>query len=97
MDDSFSTVMKHIKQQAVTKVFHAQEWNSHQNSLKLLDLYDKDTVDINTVALLGEKIKGQWQKFGTEWPTVVWKASQGHSLFQLAKNQWTYCRFGLKK
>jgi len=37
-----------------------------QNSPKLLDLYGKDTVDINTVALLGEKIEGQWHKFGPE-------------------------------
>jgi hypothetical protein len=62
-----------------------------------LDLYGKDTVDVNTVALLGEKIKGQWQKFGPEQRAVVWKAigKKSMNLFKKIKEkvmQWlSYC------
>jgi hypothetical protein len=37
-------------------------------------------VDVNTVVLLGEKIKGEWWKFGPEQPAVVWKATGKKSM-----------------
>jgi hypothetical protein len=58
MDDSFSTMSKCIKQQGVTKfVMHKNETPTEIHR-QLWDFYGEDTVDINTMASLGERIMG---------------------------------------
>lgn len=84
MDDSLSFVLKNIQQWAVI------EFLMHENETplgihrKLLALHG---------ALLGEKIRGQWRKFGPERPVAVWKVchhvwrfKQAYSLRKKKKN-----------
>jgi hypothetical protein len=90
MDDSFSTVLKHIKQQAVFEFFvpkNVTPTKTDQNYWIYM---------VNNVALWGEKFKGQWRKFGPEHLAVVWKATSKKSmnLFKKIKEkfmQWLSC------
>ena len=56
MDDLFSTVLKNVKQQAVT-VFDTRKWNSHQNLLAVIGFLWR-FCEHEDYASLNEKIMG---------------------------------------
>jgi len=76
MDDLLSFVLKNIQQWAVI------EFLTHENETpigihrKLLALHGEEQY----LASLGEKIGGEWRKFGLERPIAVWKICHNNSI-----------------
>jgi hypothetical protein len=60
-------------------IFETWKWNFHQYLPEIIGL---KIFGYKYCLLLGEKIKGQWQKFGTEQPCAVWKACWCSSQFE---------------
>ena len=67
MDDLLSFVLKNIQQSAIIEFLTHKNETSIGIHQKLLDFHG---------ALLGEKIRGQWRKFGPERPVPILKVCQ---------------------
>jgi len=83
MDDLLSFVLKNIQQWAVIEFLTRKNETPITIHRKLLALHG---------AFLGEKIRGQWRKFGPERPVAAWKLCYHNSRFKQAYSLRTYTK-----
>jgi hypothetical protein len=76
---------KCIKQRAAAKFLTGQNKTPTRIHRRILAFYGEDYCGHKHCASLRNKIGGQWQKYGPERPTAVWKAGQRNEQFEQAE------------
>jgi hypothetical protein len=92
MDDSFLTMSKRIKEQAVIWVLTHENKNPTGSHRRLLAFYRKDTVNVSTVCRWVIKLRDGGGNLKLKRSAVDWKACHRSSQFEQAKVRRIYSR-----